>query len=450
MDFKDYIHSCQRTPLVEVIESLYESYTLMETPMNTSEFDKEHLSKHYEENKKSVENRSKDSYVSSRYKTDENGIKWLYTKKRDPFTIYMAALDGKLQFESDSEELRKIYNAIKTPDDLKKAFMGAFKPYYKSCTEIYQVLKQTMKGTTKVYRGLSFTRKAFLEIASSKKDMASSEILAKLIGNKTKKYNSFTTSRSRAKSIADGGSTSLGDYYVVLEGDAEPNDINYAFTAFQRGTYDGNNEKEISINNIKSLKNLRIIDKKLPKMDEMPDEWSNTKSVEGKGDLRKILEAPGTMAEFALTADGNNDTEHNLFDTPDGIVCVSVNNSEALFDKASGKKLLGWFKHIKADTTMKNNPYYICGLNDETKTIYDKNYQKLVDNIYYINEPLESAQHGEYVYIVKNMALVNYIDFATNNYVIYNLSAHKAIINTDDENAYKHMLNKLGGVQRTR
>ena len=453
-NFGSYLATLPRTPCVEAITALYEtaSSVLMETPMGTSEFDKEHLSKHYEENKTSVDRRSKDNFVSSRYKTDENGIKWLYTKKRDPFTIYMAALDGMIQFESGHDELAQVYNSIKTPEDLKKAFQEAFKPYYEKCAEIYQVLKATMKGTTKVYRGLSFTKEAFQDIAQTKNDLVSSDALIKLIGNKTKKFNSFTTDKERAESMVEPGSTSFGKYYVILEGDAEPNDINYAFTAYQLGTYNGNNENEISINNIKNLKNLHIIEKHLPKMSELPDKWDNPKTIEGMGSIRKMLESPNAMAEFSLTADGNDDPEDNIFNTPDGIVCIYLyaQNKLALFDKATGKKLLGWFKRLTADTAVKNNPYYICGLNDSSSAIYDKNYQKLVDNIYFIDDPPDGMPHGKYIYIVKNMALINYIDFATNNYVIYNLTTNKPILNTDDIDAYHHMLDKLGGVKRNR
>lgn len=452
--FESYLDTLPRTPLTEAVSSLYEtaSSVLMETPMGTSEFDKEHLSKHYEENKTSVDRRSKDNFVSSRYKTDENGIKWLYTKKRDPFTIYMAALDGMIQFESGHDELAQVYNSIKTPEDLKKAFQEAFKPYYEKCVEIYQVLKATMKGTTKVYRGLSFTKEAFQDIAQTKNDLVSSDALIKLIGNKTKKFNSFTTDKERAESMVEPGSTSFGKYYVILEGDAEPNDINYAFTAYQLGTYNGNNENEISINNVKNLKNLRIIEKHLPKMSELPDKWDNPKTIEGMGSIRKMLESPNAMAEFSLTADGNDDPEDNIFNTPDGIVCIYLyaQNKLALFDKATGKKLLGWFKRLTADTAVKNNPYYICGLNDSSSAIYDKNYQKIVDNIYFIDDPPDGIPHGKYIYIVKNMALINYIDFATNNYVIYNLTTNKPILNTDDIDAYHHMLDKLGGVKRNR
>lgn len=452
MGFKEYLQSMPSTLVTDAVQSLYESCALMETPMGTSEFDKEHLSKHYEENKTSVDRRSKDNFVSSRYKTDENGIKWLYTKKRDPFTIYMASLDGRIQFESNNDDLTQVYNSIKTPEDLKKAFQGAFKPYYKNCVEIYQVLKETMKGTTKVYRGLSFSKEDFQAIAQTKKDLASSDALTKLIGNKTKKFNSFTTDKERAESMVSQGSTSFGKYYVILEGDAEPNDINYAFTAYQLGTYHGNNEHEISINNVKNLKNLRIIEKNLPKMSELPDKWDNTKSIEGMDSIRKMLESPNAVVEFALTADGNDDSENSTFDTPDGLVCIYLYAQQklALFDKATGKKLLGWFKRLIADTAVKNNPYYICGLNDGTSAIYDKNYHKLVDNIYFIDDPLDSVPHGKYVYIVKNMALINFIDFATNNYVIYNLTTNKPILNTDDIDAYNHMLGKLGGVKRNR
>ena len=168
--------------------------------------------------------------------------------------------------------------------------------------------------------------------------------------------------------------------------------------------------------------------------------------------IRKMLESPNAVVEFALTADGNDDSENSTFDTPDGLVCIYLYAQQklALFDKATGKKLLGWFKRLIADTAVKNNPYYICGLNDGTSAIYDKNYHKLVDNIYFIDDPLDSVPHGKYVYIVKNMALINFIDFATNNYVIYNLTTNKPILNTDDIDAYNHMLGKLGGVKRNR
>ena len=45
----------------------------------------------------------------------------------------------------------------------------------------------------------------------------------------------------------------------MIAAEVEPNDINFAFTAYLMGRHGGMEEYELNINNLRQLKNIRIV-----------------------------------------------------------------------------------------------------------------------------------------------------------------------------------------------
>lgn len=125
-----------------------------------------------------------------------------------------------------------------------------------------------------VYRSLNITQEQYIRFC--KKDrllVYNPNRIIQFVNNTTRKFNSFSTSEEYAKKFAMITGQHYDDFVICLAGEADVNDINFAFTAYLKGRhsdfeytneFDGSSEHELNINNIKLLRNTRLIYSTLP------------------------------------------------------------------------------------------------------------------------------------------------------------------------------------------
>lgn len=228
---------------------------------------------------------------------DYLGSIWLACKRSDAYTLIMAALHGmmdKYDFKSYGGDRTTDYYDTLSVDD-KKLYLELFKKVntysghengftrcfntknqvelfykcnlmaYTNITELINDLYELMNtGRVKVYRGISITRKRYLELCKKDKLLIyNPNRILKYVDNTTKKFNSFSTDPKTAKRFSLTQYTNSDEYYgVIVEGIADRSDINWAFTAYLRIQEPG--EKELNINNGKVLKDMRVYSSNLP------------------------------------------------------------------------------------------------------------------------------------------------------------------------------------------
>ena len=193
-------------------------------------------------------------YEDDKRYNDFQGRKWLNVKSRDEATLISAILDGltdTMRIEGDIE-----YQDIKTEEDL----YDAYEENLDYIIDILYFLRQHMHGQTTVYRGFNFNSDDYHSIISQNKIKFKHELL-RFLDNTNKEFNSFSTSPIISKGFAQ--KWHANDYVtgvpVMIAAEVEPNDINFAFTAYLMGRHGGMQEYELNINNLKQLKNIRIV-----------------------------------------------------------------------------------------------------------------------------------------------------------------------------------------------
>lgn len=202
-------------------------------------------------------------YEDDKRYTDYEGKRWLLIKNRDEETIYRAILDGMIDrlrnnpsdYSIDFETVDSYYRQAQNIDDIKRIIGSYFD--IKSANRIYMFLKRYMGGETTVYRGFNFTFDQYDKLVGDNVINFNKDLLP-LLNNRTKRFNSFSVSYKISRDFCyisnDEG------YYFVIAAEVEPNDINWAFTAYLMGKHCGIYEYELNINNVKDLKNIRIVD----------------------------------------------------------------------------------------------------------------------------------------------------------------------------------------------
>lgn len=143
----------------------------------------------------------------------------------------------------------------------------------------WNFLKKYMsKGYTTVYRGLVLTLSDIVNLYhKDKKIFYNPERIIPLMDNTTKEFNSFSTSKHIAMDFAHVNNilhiddnveddmedetdlTANTNFYVVMSAEVENNDVNWAFTAYLVGRHRSVAEDELNINNMKTLKNVKVI-----------------------------------------------------------------------------------------------------------------------------------------------------------------------------------------------
>ena len=187
-------------------------------------------------------------YQDDKRYNDYQGEKWLDVRSKDKKTLIAAILDGMSDVQYHYKG--KLYKDIKNEDDL----MASYEANKAVVDPILSFLGKYMHGHTTVYRGFGFSSDEYRKM-KSKNNITFEHQLLKILNNRGKKFNSFSVSPFVSRDFAEGG----GNKAIVIAADVEPNDIAFAFTAYLLGRHGSPEELELNINNLKDLKNLRII-----------------------------------------------------------------------------------------------------------------------------------------------------------------------------------------------
>lgn len=216
-------------------------------------YEQDRYGKFAELNKKSIAKRPVAKIANRPF--DASGKKWIYVKNRDIDTLKSAALDGIIDsdicmFDVPTPDEYKAISSKEELDELLEKYPEANYTAMKICN----FLRQYTKGVTTVYRGLNVTEEDYEKATNGNVLMNN---LIKIYNNKDKEFNSFTTDINMAYQFAGTGNNDVG---IVISADVEPNDINYAMSAYLMGVMCSTREKELNINNLKDLKDLTILD----------------------------------------------------------------------------------------------------------------------------------------------------------------------------------------------
>ena len=110
-----------------------------------------------------------------------------------------------------------------------------------------------MHGRFTVYRGISMDNETFLKCRKYRKE------ISKFFTNKNKYFNSFTTDIDGTYDYAYPLFGMPGNIPVIIAGEATPNDVYFAFSAYLMGRHIDRTPGELNISNINELENLRVV-----------------------------------------------------------------------------------------------------------------------------------------------------------------------------------------------
>lgn len=194
---------------------------------------------------------------------DKEGIKWLDIRKRDDRTLISAALDGyidgakaSLKKYNDEKSKPVIADAdtyLNTNDE--ESLKTLYKKYKNIVDMVLNFLKKYMHGTTTVYRGFNISEEDYIDL-KRKHNIKIERDIVNVLDNRSKEFNSFSVSPFVAIEFAN---RTYEGKPIVISADVEPNDINFAFTAYLLGRHRGLGEFELNINNLKELKNVHLV-----------------------------------------------------------------------------------------------------------------------------------------------------------------------------------------------
>lgn len=214
------------------------------------------------------------SFLKQSIYNDEDGAIWLDVKNKDFYTIAAAIIDGLVdtnRLDITQDKLQSIFES-KTAllEFLKQNAEAAF-----NVKNIYGFLKQFMsKGLITVYRGLVIDEDVLSNLVQ--KDPRIKYNPARILqyfDNRSKEFTSFTVSYDVAYDYAhpetyeqDEETGELVDIdtsdekFVVFSAKVDNNDVNWAFSAYLAARHGGTHDMELNINNLKQLKNIKLLD----------------------------------------------------------------------------------------------------------------------------------------------------------------------------------------------
>lgn len=193
------------------------------------------------------------SYTNNGEYNDVSGTKWRYVTNTDYNTIALAVIDGMCDMGRLPSDL---YKNIKSKKDLDKITMD-MPIARRMINQVYQYLYPYINNEIcKVYRGFNIP-------VNQLKTIDKTELL-KTLSNVNKEFNSYTLDPNVAESFALGNA--LGQrrkkedtYAIMIEGEADTDNISFAYTAYLVGKHGNLSESEININCLKELKNQKIV-----------------------------------------------------------------------------------------------------------------------------------------------------------------------------------------------
>ena len=221
--------------------------------------------KYIDMNAKARERRSSGiRYQDDQRYNDHQGALWLNVKHKDFNTIAAAVLTGMADTHKIPDSAMQYFDRIVSSEELTKEFLEENQRAKSLVNSVWAFLKQYMsKGTVTVYRGLEVTDELENLIKSDPHLLYSPAKLIQYVDNTTKEFNSFSTNIEVAKGFAHESQRRYSRGHVVFSAEVDNNDVNWAFTAYLMGRHGTTSEQELNINNLKRLKNVKIISYKI-------------------------------------------------------------------------------------------------------------------------------------------------------------------------------------------
>lgn len=197
------------------------------------------------------------TYQDDQRYNDHEGIQWLNVKNRDFYTIAAAVITGMYDTGKINSSI-DIDAALSSKESIDKYLSR--RGYEKSLVDkVWNFLKQYMnKGTVTVYRGLELTQKLIPIIQQDPYILYNPARMLQYVDNTTKEFNSFSTHEAIATNFATQFA-SLDTPHILFSAEVDNNDVNWAFTAYLDGRHGSINEYELNINNLKRLKNIKVL-----------------------------------------------------------------------------------------------------------------------------------------------------------------------------------------------
>lgn len=196
------------------------------------------------------------TYQDDKRYNDHEGALWLNVKHKDFHTIAAAVLTGMYDTGRLQQHSNVDIDEIVASEDSIDTYLENNKHAKSLVNATWNFLKQYMsKGTVTVYRGLELTDKVKTLLQSDPYILYNPARIIQYVDNTTKEFNSFSVS----KVVASGFATQCQEH-ILFSAEVDNNDINWAFTAYLDGRHGGIGEYELNINNLKRLKNVKLIE----------------------------------------------------------------------------------------------------------------------------------------------------------------------------------------------
>lgn len=309
-----------------------------------------------------VRTKAQTTYEDDKRYNDHEGRLWLNVKQKDKTTIYTAVLTGMIDSNRQGMQQIKV-NSLRDLDTLKDVF--AHFPKARALAEdVWDFLSQYMgKGTVHVYRGLDLSNKIYYLLAMDKRILYSPERILQYVDNTTKEFNSFSVDKSISNNFADNYDESTAS--LVYSADVDNNDINWAFTAYLFGRHGGIGEKELNVNNLKKLKNVKIESLNIDKAIKNKKALDRTAKFNARYPYMKCSVGYELVKGKYLVINIENNLE-NVTDDDCNLLCKN------------------WFKKIVKSITNDTYETYYEVMNTEDKmNLLDSDFRLMLHDWYY-------------------------------------------------------------------
>lgn len=325
----------------------------------------------------------KEEYVDDQRYNDYQGAKWLNVRSKDNRTLISAFLDGLSDIDYKGYKGPR-YADIKTEEDLLKAY----KANKTLIDYTLNFLHKHMHGYTTVYRGFQFDDDQYTELKKKYGDKFEHQLL-KGLSNKGKRFNSFSVSPfiSRDFSGVDENYYKNKFHNILIAAEAEPNDISFAFTAYLLGRHKLPWEYELNINNLKDLKNLRIV----TDIEKECELFKQRNSCSIKA-LQNKLDSGDSVKEvfdFVLNVPDRDNVYKGI--TPCGMVLIKDNKIVTPF--------------IRRVLSLNSNLFLLLLVEDSKSVykIYDINSNKISDKFLVPRNAIKSFQADDKLFPIVNI-----------------------------------------------
>ena len=284
------------------------------------------------------------TYQDDQRYNDHKGALWLNVKNKDYYTIAAAVLTGmydvhRIEHAINIDEITASKEAIKT-------FLHENQYAKTLVSKVWNFLKQYMsKGTITVYRGITLTNVIADLIKKDKFIYYNPAKILQYVDNTTKEFNSFSVDSNISQDFATEYYESQEKRsYITFSAEVDNNDINWAFTAYLDGRHGGVGESELNINNLKKLKNVKVIDCYL---DEITNDMQN----------RLVMHNISSAIQNAFTQSSDAAIADKLREIKQYNIEFYKTNDDNLFDKVYNWRIMR-MSYIAPNNVDKSDDFY--------------------------------------------------------------------------------------------